>query len=273
MFVDAHIHPFKAIPQAWMDAVDEEGKKWFNGVDLSPQGFVNALDEAGMDKGIVLALQNRTVHISNEEIAEFCDKTNGRFIGFACVDPTKGEEAAKELEYAVKTLKLRGLGELTPPTQYFYPDDERVFPVYECAEKLGIPMVIHTGGEEVGLIKYSNPIHLDEVAQRYKDLTIIAEHMGSYPFGMWFDEVMNVAWKNPNVYVGVAALQERELIELNLLKKAIQYIGSDRIIFGSDYPTLPPRGIKYHADLILNSDISDSDKEKIMGGNIMSLMS
>jgi len=272
MMIDAHIHPFQKIPPGWMEHTTQEKRDWYNSVDLTHQGMIDALDEAGIDQGIVLGLKTPMVTISNEEIADFCNKTDGRFIGFACVDPNWGEEAAKELEYAIKTLKLKGLGELTPPTQFFYPNDTKVFPVYETAEKLGIPMCIHTGGEHVGLIKYSNPIYLDEVAQLYKTLPIIAEHMGSFPFGTWFEEAMCIAYKNPNVFIGIAALKERELIGMDLLNKAVSYIGADRIIFGTDYPTLPPCSIKYHRDIIMNSKLSDSDKEKIMGANMYSLI-
>ncbi|XCP85510.1 amidohydrolase family protein [Roseburia hominis] len=273
MIIDAHIHPFKQIPADWVNGAKGAKKEWYQNVDLSMEGMIHALDEGGVDKGILLGLKTAKFTISNEEIADFCKKSNGRFIGFAAVDPTEGEKAIEEMEYAIKVLGLKGIGEITPPTQFFYPNDESLYPFYECAEKLGVPVVIHTGGENGGLIKYSNPIYLDEVASRFKNLTIIAEHMGSFPFGMWFKEAMNVAWKNPNVYVGIAALKEIELVDMDLLTKAVKYIGADKILFGTDYPTEPLCNIKYHVDLVMNnSKISDSDKEKIMGENMWNLI-
>ena len=52
-----------------------------------------------------------------------------RFIGFATVDPNR-PDALNRLRHAFETLKLRGL-KLHPSKQQFYPNDPKLFPIYE----------------------------------------------------------------------------------------------------------------------------------------------
>lgn len=184
----------------------------------------------------------------------------------------KVQDCVLELRRAVNELNLKGL-KLLPPYQHFYPNDPRVFPIYEEAQKLKIPILIHTGGEDFpGLVRYCNPVYLDDIAKRFPELIIIAAHMGSYPFGVWFEEMMMTADENPNVFVDLAALRPRELIDLNLLERAIQYIGSEKILFGSDYPVVFDYPMRKAVETVINADISENDRENILGRNAQRIL-
>jgi len=65
-------------------------------------------------------------------------------VGFAGIDPWKGELAIRELERSLKVLGLKG-AKFHPGRQEFYPNDRRFYPLFETASSLGAPVLFHTG--------------------------------------------------------------------------------------------------------------------------------
>ena len=72
-----------------------------------------------------------------------------------------------------------------------------------------LPALFHTGQTGIGAgmpgggglrIKYSNPIHLDDVAADFPDMPIIMAH----PSVPWQDEALSVAPHKPNVYIDLS---------------------------------------------------------------------
>ena len=288
MIIDFHVHPinkngFEATKPFFRKINAEKAIKWYGSRNLSTDGLLEEMNKAGVEKAVILGLNYNIdlplVKISNDEIARLVNENPNRFIGFASVCPTelKNEEsilteesvgrAVKELRRAITELDLKGLKLLTP-FQHFYPNDPLMDSIYEEVENLNIPILIHTGGEDFpGLVKYCNPVYLDDVAKKFPNIKIIAAHMGSYPFGVWFKEMMMVADENPNIYVDLAALRPRELIDLGLLEKAIEYIGSEKIIFGSDYPVVFDYTMKDSVNTIKSIIMSEKDRENIFSLN------
>ena len=206
-------------------------------------------------------------------------------MGFASVCPTElrndksvitresVKRSVEELRRAIEELGLKGL-KLIPPFQHFYPNHSFMKPLYEEVDRLGIPILIHTGGEDFpGLVKYCNPVYLDDVAKKFPNIRIVAAHMGSYPFGVWFKEMMMIADENPNIYVDLAALRPRELVDLNLLELAIKYIGSEKILFGSDYPVVFNYTMKDEVNTINSIRINENDRENILSLNALRILS
>lgn len=233
MIIDFHVHPikkegFEATKPFFRKINAFKAIEWYGSLDLSIDGLINEMNRAGVDKSVVLGLDYNIdlplVKINNDEIAQIVNKNPDRFIGFASICPTElknGEsiiteesvqKAIVELRRAITELGLKGL-KLLPPFQHFYPNDPLMKPIYREVEKLNIPILIHTGGEDFpGLVKYCNPVYLDDVAKEFPNIKIVVAHMGSYPFGVWFKEMMMIADENPNIYVDLAALRPRELI-------------------------------------------------------------
>ena len=76
---------------------------------------------------------------SNDYVAEIAASHPEQFIGFASVDPHKGEWAVKELERAVMELGLKGL-KLHPIHQAFFPSDDAFRPLFNKCEELRVPV-------------------------------------------------------------------------------------------------------------------------------------
>ena len=82
-------------------------------------------------------------------------------------------------------------------------------------------------------ISPAKPITLDQIACDFQELKIIGIHVGI----PWVDEMIAMAWKHPNVYIGCDAHRPKYWP-----KEFIQYInsfGQDKVLFGTDYPVLP----------------------------------
>ena len=254
--------------------------------DGSAERLIREMEEAGIDKTVLLALDghfaftaNLTYKDYNNYVANIVNEYPDKFIGFCGIDPRRGKEAIQELERCVEELGLKGL-KLYPLTG-FYPDDLKFYPFYKRVQELDIPILIHTGsGPPNTYIKYCQPIYVDKVAIDFPDIKIIMAHMGS-PFT---NQAISVAGKNFNVYLDISAwepvLKMMPAAFIQALFQAKLSCGIDKILFGSDWPLFTPilslkdwvkgiRKLKIPPPLKLMglTDFTEKDKDKILGIN------
>jgi predicted TIM-barrel fold metal-dependent hydrolase len=112
--------------------------------------YLEAMDEAGVDKLVVLGKDygfsgdRRNDNLADEDTAAFVRAYPNRFIGFTAVHPDREVAVNVErIERAVSELGLRGVK--LNPASGFYPNDRRLYPIYEKISELGIPVVVHMG--------------------------------------------------------------------------------------------------------------------------------
>jgi len=133
---------------------------------------------------------------------------------------------------------------------YYHVDinDPLYTPVYKLAETYDKTIVIHTGEtfSERGLLKYSHPLCVDELAVTFPKMRIVACHMGA----PWIFDAVEVAAKNPNVYVDISGLLVGDTLLIarmsatplliNRYKEALIFLDNyDKILYGSDWPLVP----------------------------------
>lgn len=179
----------------------------------------------------------------NDYVAETVATYPDVFLGFCTVDPRKGTSALEELERSVTELDLRGL-KLHPIHQGFFPDDPRFSPLFSKAEQLEIPVIMHSGYAAAGAgtaggggfqLAYSKPIpHVDSLAARHPDLTIIMAH----PAWPWIQEQIAVALHKPNVFIDLSGWAPQYIPE-ELIREASGRLRR-KVLFGSDYPYISP---------------------------------
>jgi len=197
-------------------------------------------DRVGAEHVVIKARDVETtfgLKIRNEDVAEFCREHGPRFIGFAGVDPHKGMDAVRELEFGVRELGLRGLNiqcfECKLPI-----NDKKLYPLYSKCVELDIPVNIHTSinFSTRTAMSYGHPSNLDEVMVDFPELRVIAAPPG-FP---WVHELISVAWRHPNVYIGLVAVRPKYLNVANSgYEPLLQYgntVLQDKIIFGSAWP-------------------------------------
>ena len=179
----------------------------------------------------------------NDYVAQTVESYPDVFVGFCSVDPRKGKAAVEELERSVLSLGLQGL-KLHPIHQAFFPDDPAFIPLFAKAEELGIPVLMHSGYAAAGAnapggggfeLAYSRPIpHVDSLAARHPDLTIIMAH----PAWPWIQEQVAVALHKANVFIDLSGWAPR-YIPKDLIAEASGRLRK-KVLFGSDYPYISP---------------------------------
>src|SRR5262249_40218008 len=141
--IDVHVHP--STPEYVDDAMGEFGpacEAYFR--TTLPRHSVDEMADvfrAADVLGVLFAWDAKTAvglpPVTNDFVAGCVHAHPDTFLGFASVDPLKGDAATLELERAVRELDLRGL-KLHPPAQEFSPDDREVaYPIFETAAALG----------------------------------------------------------------------------------------------------------------------------------------
>ena len=110
----------------------------------------------------------------------------------------------KKLEPYFKQKTLVGI-KLYPGYQYFYPFDKKVYPIAQLCQKYNKPLIFHSGDvydpKNKALLKYSHPLHIDELAVNFPQCKIVISHFG-FPFNF---ETATVVSKNDNVYTDISA--------------------------------------------------------------------
>jgi predicted TIM-barrel fold metal-dependent hydrolase len=209
--------------------------------------------------------------VSNEEIAEQAAEYPDTLIPFASVDPGRGAAGVRRARALIEHHGVRGF-KFHPSDQEFYPNDRMAYPLYEVIAGAGLPALFHSGQTGVGAgqragggirLKYSNPMHLDDVAVDFPDMPIVIAH----PSVPWQDEALAVAGHKPQVYIDLSGWSPKyfppQLVAQanSLLKK--------KVLFGSDFPALTPD--RWLADFA-KLDIKDEVRPLILKENAIRLL-
>jgi uncharacterized protein len=188
-------------------------------------------DEAGMGRR----------RLGNREVLEAAQANPDVLIPFASVDPHKGKMAVREAREMV-AAGVRGF-KFHPNIQAFWPNDHAYYPFYEVIAEAGLIALFHSGTTGIGAgmpggagvrLKYSNPMHVDDVAADFPELDIILAHP-SFP---WQDEALAIAVHKPNVYIDLSGWSPKYFPE-NLIRYTNSQL-KHKMLFGSDYPLITP---------------------------------
>ena len=240
--------------------------------------YLKVMDELEITKMVILGKDYGKLgdklqsNLPDEEVANFVKARPDRFIGFTAAHPDRSEKVNLErIERAVNDLGMKGV-KLNPHAG-FYPNDERLYPVYEKVTELGIPVMFHSGVKsptEGTRVKYCQPIYLDDVTVDFPDMTIVIAHAG-YP---WVEETIQVGIYSQNVYVDISTLNQIEgalgyEVVLPTIRKLTSSLGAQRILFGSDFTY----NLEEMIQLIKSADfLSERDKGNILGENAKKLL-
>jgi predicted TIM-barrel fold metal-dependent hydrolase len=223
------------------------------------------LDQEDVDMAVILPeVFPTTIGIFDiEEVAQFCNGSK-RLIPFASINPNMSSKPGQELRTLVTEIGFRGL-KLYPTYQHYYPNDNKVYPIYAVAEELQIPVMIHTGSSifQGARMKYGDPLYLDDVAVDFPNLPIIQVHGGR---GFWYQKAFFLMQLHENVYIEIAGLPPQNLLKYfpDIERNA------DKVIFGTDWPAVP--GIRHNIEKIKQLPIGQEAKQKILGMNAAKIL-
>ena len=157
------------------------------------ESFIDHLDKINVAWGIT-----STHDHNNEKTAELVARYQEKLLGFAYLDPKEPMKAVRDLEYAVRELKLSA-AYLTAFRTGVAANDPRCYPLYAKCVELGIPMFIYACMNlSAGLpMDIGHPKYIDQVARDFPELKIMAT-VGGWP---WVPEMVGVVRRHPNVYL------------------------------------------------------------------------
>lgn len=225
--------------------------------EIEPDLLLKYMDSVGMDYAAVIS-----EYFAVDFVADFCSVSD-RFIPFANLNPHLVAYPAREIEKRVKQ-GYRGL-KFLPTYHHFYPNDNKLYPFYDTAQELNLPMMFHIGSSVFPetRLKYGDPIYLDDVARDFKRTKIIMAHSGR---GFWYDACFFLSRFHPNVYMDITGLPPKNL--LNYFPNLEQ--NADKVLFGTDWPAGP--GFVYNKNELEKLDLRPETKEKILGKNAALLL-
>ena len=172
-----------------------------------------------------------------------------------------------EIEDKTKGHGAKGL-KLHPVSNRFYPYDQSLWPAYQKAMEVGLPILFHSGEAEMAgyaEADYARPKNFEPVLQGFPKLTIILAHLGKGFLG----ESVEVAEKYENVYFDTSAMISGHEIKGGLSSdgqavELIRTLGVHRVLFGSDWPWFDPL---LAMERIKRWDLTGEEKRKILGEN------
>jgi predicted TIM-barrel fold metal-dependent hydrolase len=202
------------------------------------------LDRAGIDRSLLIAVRcgdlavRGSYEIPYARVAEVCASNPDRFSGLAGIDPYRGMQGLRDLEVAVREHGFVG-AHLYPHWFGLAPDHAKYYPYYAKCCELDIPIMMQVGqnlvySRERRLPSVGRPICLDQVAIDFPDLKLLGIHIGV----PWTDEMIAMAWKHENIFIGVDAYAPK-----HWPKQLVRYLdsyGRDKVLFGTDWPVIDP---------------------------------
>jgi hypothetical protein len=249
MVCDAHIHFFSptffSALGASREAIAGLGWEYPESVEELSRRWADELDAHGVERAAMIA----SLPAEADAVAEAVALQPSRFVGFFMLDPTREDAVA----YATRALD-RGLRTICLfPAMHRYPlYDERVARVFGLAAgRPGTAVFVHCGVLSVGIrgklnlpspfeMRFGNPLDLHGLALKYPDVPIVIPHFGA---GM-LREALMVADLCPNMYLDTSSSNgwTKYLPGLTLeqvFKTALDVVGPDRLLFGTDSSFFP----------------------------------
>jgi predicted TIM-barrel fold metal-dependent hydrolase len=193
-----------------------------------------------------------TVRAQHDAVAALAREQTGRFLGMACPNPRLPEdEYFGEVRRCVQELGFVGL-KLHPLAHAVAPSSRAGRRAFEAARTLGVPLMIHTGTG----IPWSAPSLILPVAREYPDVRIVMAHAGMMVLAQ---EALVVAQSCDNVWL------ETTWTGGHLIRRFIDAIGAERVLFGSDLPINLDTELTKHRTLRL----SEAHLERLLGENAL----
>ena len=261
-YFDFHTHAFtdSLAERAMSGLADTSGIK--PATDGTLRGLRSVMEKNGIGAAMLLPIATKPTQ--QTVINDWAASVMGD--GIYCCGSVHPDAPDKVQETErIKSLGLYGI-KFHSEYQFFAPDDERMFPVYEKMSELGLIAVFHGGWDPYGQGEVkATPRSFAAVAETFPELRIVAAHMGGIK--LWDDVERYTAGKFRNLWfdTGVVA----NYITDETMLRLIEMQGADRILFGSDCPWDGPAN---EINLINRLPLTEEEREKIFFRNAEGLL-
>lgn len=184
-------------------------------------------------------------------------------IPFINLDPLQDEATmTAELLDKVNNHGARGI-KLHPGSQWFYPNNRRLWPAYGTAQEMGLPVIFHAG-RFASPEPYARPKNFVEVLDAFPNLVLVMAHIGVG----YEDEALSLARTYPNLRFDCSAIISHTAAGGPLteggLTAMIREIGVERVMFGSDFPWYDPAD---SVARLLRMEFTEAEKRLLFAEN------
>lgn len=214
-----------------------------NNKNFKVDDLLVSMKKAGIGYSLIIANKTKSEGLSTDDVIQVTEKNPKlKVIGNIEFDTLDENQIEKLTEY-LRSKKIVGI-KFYLGYEEFYADNPMFSSLYSFCEKNGYPVVYHTGVLEVGhkgLLKYSHPLTIDNVAANFPNLKIVIAHMGN----PWILDCAAVMLKNKNVYMDISGFFDeykpisKDQIDyfIKRLREFRQFVGEfKKCLFGTDWP-------------------------------------
>jgi predicted TIM-barrel fold metal-dependent hydrolase len=240
--LDGHTHVDEVPALGWMDP---------------PEKLVRLLDEAGIRQAVVMTYTEFPGFNPQalEYLAEVVARYPDRLIGFVRVHPWYEDEMPLIINRALSEFGMKGV-KLHPVGTLDHPANPSTLRVLELAAERNAPVLFHCGDEPM-----TTPLAIAEAARRVPEATVILGHMGGF---FHVREAIEVAQRLPNVVLETSAMPYPAAI-----REAVERVGAERVVYGSDGPGCPPR---LEIRKVIASGLDAEAQRAVLGANMRRLL-
>ncbi len=245
MIIDAHVHIGSDV----------------DGASQSMQKLKRNMRAYGIDKAVVFPFNEKGDLVKAS--MKLLEQKSTSIIPFLRFDPKRmaPERLEELLSYHFYGVKLH------PRAQRFDPLDKKYYPLYRKMEDSGKPLLMHArkampySPKKLRVNgKYSDPDRIVCLAKDFPNLKIIVAH-----FANLSGHALNMIAKEDNLYVETSIFGTTFVVRM-----ICENLGAEKIIMGSDAPYSDQ---EIEMLKVMKADISKSEREKILSGNIRKLLS
>jgi len=297
MIIDSHVHLITSemikavtarlnkIRPGLLDRVSHMGRKLIN------PGFTSFLKTMSVKKFAAVwekeMKKNRIDHAcflpiggaADDQMAEFVGYNPSKFSSYMFLDNPPARASVTKLRKLAKSEGFVGI-KLYPSLQMISIADKKLFPLYETAGELGIPILIHFGITHAPHVdyRYTNPLDLQLPSKTFPGTDFIIAHFGAG----FFREILLLGFHAENIYIDTSGTNNwreylPEIMPLaKIFKRAIEVYGAERILYGTDTAINDKTGyrtfvLKEQTKALRLLKIPAKDRKLIMGGNALKL--
>jgi predicted TIM-barrel fold metal-dependent hydrolase len=260
VIIDAHCHVWPeqlaarlvAARPAGMDAVG----------DGTARGLLAAMDDAGIQMACALAIANEARHVARtNEFVGSLDRNRFSPCGTVHIDLDIAENLRHLRDNGIAAVKFH------PNFQGMSLGDPAVHELFRALAEARIPVLAHVGhGSDAAATERGSTRHVAALLDAVPELDLVAFHFGGYHdletslLATLGDRRAYVETSWPPRLSDLGAARVRALIETH---------GTDRVVFGSDWPmTRPGDEIAF----IRSLGLSAADERAVLGGNLARLL-
>jgi len=242
-------------------------------------------------------LATKIVDVHDQGLSAWCNAHHDRFAALTSPALQFPDLAAQQLEHAVKELGMVGAaigGHVAGQPL----SDAKFDPFWAKAQELNVMVFMHPGGADNAIKEdglkgrgdlgniIGNPLettiflsHLiyDGTLDRFPNLKICGAHAGGYlPSYLGRTEVAcdvraNAGClnkKKPSEYLKQQVFVDSMVFSPEAVRHLVAEMGASQVVYGTDIPLVWPDTV----DAILGAQITDAEKEAVLGGNLIKLL-